>query len=142
MSMLSRPYMNDEAAAFAHVELAHREIGSIEGVIARIELDGHGRPIVWLRARLDGQVVKCVSSGTALGRIGHLEVAQVLSGMRVQIFGLIHYKDIERISSIEVDGVHVFEPDSELPDMDDIVDPNFTGGVEASQYLSSLRENG
>lgn len=104
--------------------ISYRELGSVEGFIARVELDGYHRPIVWLRHRLDGQLVKCVSKGRGLDRIGHYEVAEVLKGLRVQVFGLINYKDLEKIASIEVDGVHVFGEDSDLPDIADIVAPD------------------
>ena len=122
--------------------IAHRELGSLEGHIAKVELDGFHRPIVWLRSRLDGQIVKCISGDGGLDRIGHFEVAEVLRGLRVRVHGMMNYKDLEQIANIEVDGVHVFEPDKELPDMDAIVSPGFTGGIEASAYLEALREDG
>lgn len=122
--------------------VAHRELGSLEGYISRVELDGYGRPLVWLKSRLDGQVIKCIAADRGLDRIGHLEVSEVLKGMRVQVHGLINYKDLETISSIEVDGVHVYEPDDNLPHFRDIVSPNFTNGVEASAYLERLRIDG
>lgn len=122
--------------------IRYQELGSIEGVITKVELDGYHRPIVWLRHRIDGQMVKCVSKGKGLDRIGHYEVAEVLKGLRVQMFGLISYKDLERIASIEVDDVHVFGEDSDLPDIADIVAPGFTDGVEAVEYLRRLREDG
>ena len=69
--------------------IKHRELGSIEGFVARIELDGYGRPIVWIRSRLDRQVFKCISNDHGLDRIGHFEVSEVLKGMRVRVHGLI-----------------------------------------------------
>lgn len=122
-------------------KISYRELGSVEGYIARVELDGYRRPVVWLRTRIDNQQVKCVSKGRGLDRIGHYEVAEVLRGLRVQVFGLITYKDLEKISVIDVDDVHVFESDNELPDIHEIVSPNFTGGFEASEFLRRLREN-
>ena len=122
--------------------ISYRELGSVEGFITKVELDGYHRPIVWLRHRIDGQMVKCVSKERGLDRIGHYEVAEVLKGLRVQMFGLINYKDLENIASIEVDGVHVFGDDGDLPDISDIVAPGFTGGVEAVEYLRRLREDG
>ena len=122
--------------------IAHRELGSLEGHIAKVEIDGLHRPIVWLRSRLDGQMVKCVSGEGGLDRIGHYEVMEVLRGLRVRVHGLMNYKDLEQIANIEVDGVHVFEPDDELPDMRAIVSPDFTAGIEASAYLKALREDG
>lgn len=126
----------------APLPIAHREIGSLEGYVAKVELDGFQRPIVWLRSRLDGQIVKCVASDGGLDRIGHFEVMEVLKGKRVRVHGLLHYKSLEQISSIDVEGVHVFEADSELPEADAIVAPGFTGGVESSAYLEALRQDG
>ena len=122
--------------------IPHRELGSVEGTISRVELDGYQRPIIWLRARLDGSVVKCVASDGALDRIGHYEVAEILHGMRVTMFGLVNYKGLEEISSIDVDGIHVFSDDNDLPGFESIVSPNFTRGFEASEYLEALRQDG
>ncbi len=122
--------------------IAHKELGSIEGTITRVELDGHQRPVLWLRSRLDGQTVKCIAVGSALDRIGHYEIAEVLKGIRITVYGVVNYKDLEDISSVEVDGVHVFADDSELPNFSDIVSPGFTKGIEASEYLRTLRSNG
>lgn len=121
--------------------IAHRELGSLEGFISKVELDGFGRPLVWLKSRLDGQIVKCIASDKGLDRIGHFEVSEVLKGMRVRVHGLINYKDIEIIASIDVEGVHVFEPDGNLPDHHKIVSPNFTNGLEASEYLERLHSD-
>jgi hypothetical protein len=122
--------------------VAHKELGSVEGTITRIELDGHQRPVLWLRSRLDGQTIKCVAVGGSLDRIGRYEIAEVLKGMRITVYGVLNYKDLEEIGSVEVNGVHVFADDSELPEFADIVSPDFTNGVEASQYLRVLRSNG
>lgn len=136
-------------SSISHIEefrtptpVAHREIGSLEGFVAKVELDGFQRPIVWLRSRLDGQIVKCVASDGGLDRIGHFEVMEVLKGKRVRVHGLLHYKSLEQIASIEVEGVHVFEADTELPDAASIVSPGFTKGVEPSAYLEALRQDG
>ncbi|WP_316015221.1 hypothetical protein [Roseobacter sp. HKCCA0434] len=120
----------------------HREIGSLEGFVAKVELDGFERPIVWLRSRLDGQLVKCEASDGGLDRIGHFEVIEVLKGKRVRVHGILHYKSLEQIAYIEVEGVHVFEADVELADADSIVSPGFTGGIESSAYLEALRQDG
>ena len=122
--------------------IKHRELGSIEGFITRVELDRFNRPVVWIRSRLDNQSIKCISGEHGLDRIGHFEVAEVLSGLRVRVIGLIHYKDVEHVERIEVESVQVYEPDHKLPDSDSIVSPNFTSGVESSAYLETVREDG
>jgi hypothetical protein len=126
----------------APAPIPHRELGSLEGYITRVELDGHSRPVVWLRSRLDGQIVKCVAADNALDRIGHYEVGEVLNGLRIAVFGVLNYKDLDQIATINVEGVHAFAPDNELPDHDKIVSSNFTKGLEASEYLEMLRQDG
>ena len=120
----------------------HKELGSVDGTISRVELDARERPVIWLKTRLDGQSVKCTANDGALDRIGRYEVGEVLKGLRIMVFGLITYKDFEDITSIDVEAVNVFSNDSELPDIDDIVDPGFTKGVESSAFLEALRQNG
>ncbi len=122
--------------------IPHKELGSVEGTVTRIELDGYQRPVIWLKSRLDSQNVKCIAVSGAFDRIGHYEVAEVLKGMRITVYGLISYKDLEEIGTVEVDGVHVFSDDKDLPDFDQIVSPNFTKGVEASAFLRALHQDG
>lgn len=123
-------------------QIPHRELGSLEGFIAKVELDRHARPLIWLRSRLDGQTVKCVSSVEGLDRIGHFEVAKVIRGLRVRVHGILTYKDLQQISKIDVEGVHVFEADEHLPEPSSIVSPGFTGGIEANAFLEALRDDG
>lgn len=120
----------------------HKELGSVEGIITRVELDSYQRPVLWLKSRLDGQSFKCIAVGGALDRIGHYEVADVLKGMRITVYGMVSYRDLEVIGTVEVDGVHVFSDDNELPDFENIVSPNFTNGVEASEYLKAMHQDG
>ena len=126
----------------SHKAVAYREFGSVEGYISKVELDGFGRPIIWMKARLDGQLIKCVSDDHGLDRIGHFEVAEVLKGLRVNVFGTIQYKDYEKVSYVDVTRVHVFASDDELPNFTEIVSPDFTNGLEASKYLEILRNDG
>lgn len=118
-----------------------RELGSMEGFITKVELDGFGRPIMWLKGRVDGQVVKCISSDDGFEEIERFEVGEVLNGLRVRVHGLIHYKSQFTPSIIYVEKVEVFKQDEYLPDFDEIVDPNFTAGVEAVAYIHRLRDN-
>lgn len=120
----------------------HKELGSIEGTISRVELDGRGRPVILLKTRLDDQSVKCTANDGALDGIGHYEVGEVLKGLRIMVFGLVTYKNFEDIVSIDVEEVKVFDNDSKLPDIDKIIDPDFTKGVESSAFLEALRQNG
>ncbi|MGI9250880.1 MAG: hypothetical protein ACR2PR_06745 [Pseudohongiellaceae bacterium] len=118
----------------------YKELGSLEGTITKVELDGHNRPLIWLRSRLNGEIVKCIVTDNGLETIAHLKVIEVLQGIRVSVHGLLYYKSLGQISYIETEAIHIFKPDSELPDATEIVSPNFTEGVESSAYLRALRE--
>ncbi len=65
-----------------------------------------------------------------------------MSWLRVRVHGLLNYKDLDQISTIDVDGVHAFEPDGDLPELDSIVAPGFTGSKDSCAYLEALREDG
>lgn len=121
--------------------MSYRELGSIEGFITKAEKDGYGRPIVWIKTRLDNQEVKCVADGDALNRIGHIEVERVWKGMRVRVFGDISYKALGKIEKIEPDAVQFFDDDSSLPSIEAIVDPTFAEGLESVEYLRQLRKD-
>lgn len=120
-------------------DLPYRELGSVEGTIIRIERDGLGRSIVWLKTRLDGQEVKCVAGGNAANRIGHVEIERVWEGLRVRITGVLDYKGLGRLSEVTADNVQFFEPDDKLPSVDDILDSGFASGFESVKYLKHIR---
>ncbi|GAB5540109.1 MAG: hypothetical protein Salg2KO_22120 [Salibacteraceae bacterium] len=138
-SIAHRALANIEEAKAKPLE--YRELGSVEGTITAIELDGYNRPTMHMLSRIDNQDMKCTFSD-GLDRIGHYEVGQVLNGLRVRVFGSVFYKGLGKISRVVVDEVHVLEVDETLPDIDDIVSPNFTDGLTAEEYLSEVREYG
>lgn len=124
------------------VPVKYRELGSIEGFISRVELDSLKRPLVWIRSRIDQQNIKCISKDQGgLNQIGDYKVSEVLEGMRIMVNGMIHYKSMEQVENVEVEDVEVFRADHELPDKDAIVSPNFTSGIEACEYLETLRDD-
>jgi hypothetical protein len=129
------------AAVKTPTPISYRELGSIEGYITTIEKDGYGRPIVWIKTRLDSQIVKCVADGDVLNRIGHIEVEKVWEGLRVRIFGTIFYKALGKIESIYSDRVQFFDDDSKLPSIDKIIDPTFAAGIESATYLKRIRDD-
>jgi hypothetical protein len=116
----------------------YRELGSVEGFVVKVEKDGYGRPIIWLRTRLDQQTVKCVADGDALSRIGHLAIEDVWAGVRIRVFGELTYKTLGQLEKIKADAVQFFESDQALPSIEAIVDPHFARGVESVAYLRWL----
>lgn len=123
----------------AHVGGApYRELGSVEGFVTKPELDGFGRAILRFRARLDGSEVKAFASGLAFRQIEDLTLSEVWHGVRVRVYGLISYRSLGQIDTINASSIEILDTEA-LPGIDDIVDPNFTGGLTSEEYLREQR---
>jgi hypothetical protein len=118
---------------------AYKEMGSIEGYVQSVDEDGRGRRIVQLKHRLTGDTVKCFVTGDAEKEFAQREIRDVWRHQRVSCFGTIHFKAPGLISYLDAYTVRFLRTRSELPDVDDIIDPNFTGGMRSEDYLEKLR---
>jgi len=118
----------------------YKEQGSVEGFAQRIELDGRGRPLLWLRLRLTGESVKCFVSGAALTELETHQIRDIWRNRRVQVYGLLHYKSIGILSEIEATNVRFLRERKVLPDIDVIQDENYTGGLRSEDYLTRVRD--
>jgi hypothetical protein len=120
-------------------EKPYREIGSVEGTLQCVERDGYGRPLLYVKLRLDGEIVKCLVRDGARSEVERHEIAEIWKKRRVRVLGTIFYRALGRITQIEADSVQFLRPKEELPKADDIVDENFTGGLKSEHYLERLR---
>jgi hypothetical protein len=120
-------------------EKPYREIGSVEGTLQRVERDGYGRPLLYVKLRVSGETIKCIARGSAQSEIEHREIADIWRNKRVRVFGTIYYKALGQIMQVEADAVQFLRPREELPRASEIVDENFTGGLKSEEYLERLR---
>jgi hypothetical protein len=120
-------------------EKPYQEIGSLEGYLQRVERDGYGRPLLWVKLRVSGETVKCIAQGGAQTEVEHHEIADIWKNKRVRVFGIIYYKTLGQIMQIEADAVQFLRPREELPRANEILDENFTGGLRSEEYLERLR---
>jgi hypothetical protein len=118
--------------------IPYRELGSVEGFVTKPELDGYERAILRFRSRLDNEEIKAYARGHAFHQIERLRLSDVWQGVRVRVYGLIHYKGLGQIDCINATSIEVLDSEP-LPGMDDIVDPNFTGGLTTEEFLRQLR---
>jgi hypothetical protein len=118
----------------------YRELGSIEGNAQRIERDGFGRRILWVRYRLTGEIIKCLVSGEAERELEHHQIKDVWRYRRVQVYGMLHYRGLGDLREVEAIRVRFLKDRNELPNVDDILDPDFTGGMKSEDYLARLRD--
>jgi hypothetical protein len=120
-------------------EKPYREIGSVEGTLQSVERDGYGRPLLWVKLRVSGDTIKCITRGSAQTEVEHHEIADIWKNRRVRVFGTIYYKALGQITQVETDAVQFLRPREELPRASEIVDENFTGGLKSEEYLERLR---
>ena len=120
----------------------YQELGSIEGYLERVELDGYNRRVVYMRERLTEDAIKCLIPRHAqqvVLDISNRQIGDVWGRVRLQMTGRIFYIGPKNIEYIEVEDVRFFRPRQELPQIDDIIDENFTGGLRSEEYLERLR---
>jgi hypothetical protein len=118
--------------------IPYKELGSIEGFIASVELDGRHRAVLTLRARINGEIVKAFARDRAFQQLERIKLGDVWSGARVRVFGLLHFRRLGVIEHIDATNVEMLDIE-QLPSMDEIVDPTFTGGLTTEEFLERLR---
>jgi hypothetical protein len=118
----------------------YTELGSFEGHIQNVGTDGYQRPYVVIKSRVTGESVRCILSGAALKALESEPVAKVVwRSRRVTATGILRYRTVGRLSTADVSKLD-FEPGREsLPQLRDIIDPNFTDGLSSEEYLERLR---
>lgn len=120
----------------------YKEQGSIEGTANAIERDGWGRLILRVHDRLTGEDIKCLVKGAAEEEIAEHQIRDVWRRRRVQVYGTLYFKALGKLDQIEATRVRFLRERSDLPGVDDILDPNFTGGMRSEDYLARLRDGG
>lgn len=119
--------------------IPYRELGSIEGFIASVELDGLHRAVLTLRARVNGAVVKAFARERAYQQLEKIKLGDVWTGARVRVFGLIHFRRLGVVDHVDATNVEILDIEN-LPSIDDILDPTLTGGLIAEEFLGHLRD--
>jgi hypothetical protein len=138
----ARAAIRNVDAILAGPDKPYQEFGSVEGYLQGVELDGFNRRIAYVRDRVTGESVKCLiprnAPQVALD-LSTRQISDVWGRIRVQMRGRIFYKGPGDIDYIETDDVRFFKPGSELPQIDDIIDESFTGGLRSEEYLERVR---
>jgi hypothetical protein len=111
----------------------------VEGYFQSVSWDGWGRRVLQMKHRLTGDDVKCFVKGDAEKQIGVRAISDVWRRQRISVFGTVHYKAPGQLSHVEATTVRFLRSRQELPDIDDIIDPDFTGGLRSEVYLEKLR---
>ncbi len=118
----------------------YKEIGSVEGYINGAEMDGFGRRVIYVIERISGETVKCLVMPEALRGLEARELRDIWRYRRAEVYGLIHFQALGKVEHIEAQDVRFLRYREDLPQVDDIIDPDFTGGMRTEEYLDRLRD--
>ena len=121
------------------VSKPYREFGSVEGYFHGVERDGFGRKLLYVRHRVTGDIIKCIVSGKALMEVERHQIAEIFHNRRVQVTGMLHFKSLGRLSQVEANEVRFLRSRSEPPQVNDIIDRDFTGGMTSEDYIEEMR---
>lgn len=120
-------------------DLPEREsFGEIEGVMVAAGRY-RGRPAVQIRTELYG-FVWCILSQHVIERFGNEhKMADVWEGKAVGVYGRLSYALGGKLSRVEV--IDMREIVAAPPiDLDAVLDPNFTAGMDPHEYLRQLHD--
>ncbi len=118
----------------------YKELGSVDGLIQTVGVDGWGHPFIVVRSRLTGADVKCFLAGEALRALEGEPVANVVwKQRRVTALGVLRYRSLGRVSQADVTQLEFASPPQELPQPEDVIDRAFTGGLGSEEYLERVR---
>jgi hypothetical protein len=118
----------------------YKEVGSFEGYIQNVGADGWGHPFIIVRNRISGTDVKCFLSGDALSALEKEPVANVVwRHRRVFASGLLKFRSLGRLTQADINRLDFADPEQDLPQLGDVIDREFTGGLTSEEYLERLR---
>ncbi len=137
---VARAAMGFAKAALTPPEQPYTELGSIEGAARTIDQDGHGRLILRVQERLTGEDVKCIVTGKARDELGEHQVRDIWHNRRVRVYGTLRFKGRGRLQQVDATMVRFLRDRSDFPDVADILDPDFTGGLSSEEYLERIRD--
>lgn len=117
----------------------HTSYGEIEGLLLGAG-SYYSRPALWVRAN-GYDVVRCLVQQDKLDALGdEATLTEVWKHRRVRIIGTLSYAEGGILDQVTVDELHLF-PDSGVG-LAQILDPDFTGGMEPVEYLDRLNDGG
>ena len=129
----------DEEYDYLFATFARKEIGSIEGRIVELSTD-YEEPAIKLKEHRTGREIQCRISTEARGEVERdLSVGDVWAHRRARVHGVINYDQNGKIIRVFDGRITYIVP--KVVSVDDLRDPEFTGGLPVYEYLEKLREN-
>lgn len=111
------------------------DFGSIEGSLEMVTIRERYQCNVY--ESFTGRKVPCHF------RREQLDTVKAALGERVSVSGLVRYNRHGQILSIRAEHITIIAGDVNLPSIDELagIDPNYTGGLRADEYVRRLRDD-
>ena len=136
---LARIAVRHASAILRPSDRPYKEIGSIEGQFQGVELDGHNKRIAHVKERVTGEIIKCHVALSAMQEVGDRQINEIWRNRRVMVHGRISFRGRGRISQMEDAEFRFFRDRIDIPQIDSILDKDFTEGLASEEYLERLR---
>jgi hypothetical protein len=118
---------------------SHSSYGEVEGTLLGVGAY-YGKPALWVRVN-GYDVVRCIARQDRLDELGdEATLKEVWKHKRVRLIGRLSYAEGGKLEQMAVEEMHLF-PDSGVT-LGQIIDPEFTGGMEPVEYLDRLLDGG
>jgi len=140
---VARTAVRNVETVLASPDKPYQEIGSVEGYFQGVEMDGYGRRVAHVLDRITGERIKCViarNEKAAIDDIASRQIRDVWRYTRVLVHGRIFFNGPGNIDHVDAEGFRFLAMRSDLPQIDDIIDPDFTNGMRSEEYLERLRD--
>lgn len=117
----------------------HTSYGEIEGTLLGVG-SYYSNPALWVRVN-GYEVVRCLVAQDKLDELGdEATLKEVWKHRRVRVTGTLSYAEGGSLEQATVEDLHLF-PENRVS-LAQILDPDFTGGMEPVEYLERLNSGG
>lgn len=115
----------------------HTSFGEVEGTLLGAG-SYYGKPALWVR--ISGyDVVRCIVAQDKLDELGdEATLKQIWKHRRVRLVGTLSYAEGGLLEQVAVEEMHLFP--APTVGLRQIIDPDFTGGMEPIEYLDRLHD--
>lgn len=113
-------------------------MGSVEGVINEVGTY-HKAPAIKIKERISGDLIWCLVDQDHIEQVaGETTFEDVWLSHRVIVKGTLEYDSYGKLSKVNAVDISLINVRS--VDVDELKDPDFTGGLSPGEYIDRLRE--
>lgn len=115
----------------------HRAYGEVEGTLVSVGTH-YARPVMWIRTN-SYEVVRCLFTPEKLEELGDAAtIREIWEHKRVRVTGMLAFAEGGVLEQVSVDDMKLF-PGAGIT-LQQVLDAEFTSGMEPAEYLDQLRE--